>query len=319
MMQICTGGFHGYMKDSTTSNSPGVVVSMNSSNSTCVDNAQGMQIVHSCRRIYQGSTDPVSGQIIGPASSVSKYDPRIRPWYLAGIASTGGKAWSPPYVFASAPEGVGITAACAVKSAAGQFLGVIGADFRLSTLDSFLEKSATEDDTIFVVDSGGILISTSTPGLSVKASVRVSATECDDALIRAAAIAVESPEVGGWQSISVSYPFAIDVYGKGLYWVNSKEFTDVYGLHWYFVVVEKVACQKGTYTTTASRAQTANQVVVYADSGKICQPCPVGAVCIGGEYLPIPLPDNWVNRSELSLSSSVHACKIASCKGDLRY
>mmetsp|Transcript_38184 Transcript_38184/g.49414 ORF Transcript_38184/g.49414 Transcript_38184/m.49414 type:complete len:131 (-) Transcript_38184:2495-2887(-) len=109
---------------------PGYYVFMNDGNSSC----PGWGVDIRCRKSYkEDSTDPVTGEIVGPVTAVRTYDPRWRPWYT-GSQADQTSVWTSPYVFAS--YGVlGVTAASPLITDSGEFIGVVGADYTLGFTD----------------------------------------------------------------------------------------------------------------------------------------------------------------------------------------
>jgi sigma-B regulation protein RsbU (phosphoserine phosphatase) len=85
------------------------------------------------------------------------YDPRKRPFYL-GAKRAGRLVWLPPYVFYW--EWVpGITCALPVNDTAGQFRGVLTADFNLNALSEFISGlSVSEHSRVFLFTSDEILL-----------------------------------------------------------------------------------------------------------------------------------------------------------------
>jgi hypothetical protein len=97
------------------------------------------------------------------------FDCRKRPWYIDSKANSEAKAgavgamWTDPYVFVQSGT-IGLTASRHLVTKDGIFVGVVGADFELSTLKSLLQDSASSSGgtlIAFVVDADGKIISSS--------------------------------------------------------------------------------------------------------------------------------------------------------------
>jgi PAS domain S-box-containing protein len=90
-----------------------------------------------------------------------KFDPRVRPWYIA--ATEAQKAtWSKIYAdFTS--KGLGITAAQPLYDGSGQLQAVLGTDLLFSQVNEFLGKlKIGKSGQTFIVERSGALITTST-------------------------------------------------------------------------------------------------------------------------------------------------------------
>ncbi|MCK5844774.1 MAG: hypothetical protein KAG97_08715, partial [Victivallales bacterium] len=97
----------------------------------------------------------------------TKYDPRIRPWYI-GAKKTGGTFWTEPYIFFENGR-PGITVAAPVFSKAGRLLGIAAADITLDGLSDFLKDAdLTENGLAYISDGRGRLIAFSGDGKIVK-------------------------------------------------------------------------------------------------------------------------------------------------------
>ncbi|MEA3640640.1 MAG: cache domain-containing protein [Lamprobacter sp.] len=84
-------------------------------------------------------------------------DPRDQAWYQQALAADG-LIWSPVYRFAAAGE-PGVTAALAVRDAAGALIGVVGVDIALRSLSELLAPQQLARGSIaLVVDGTGRLI-----------------------------------------------------------------------------------------------------------------------------------------------------------------
>jgi signal transduction histidine kinase len=93
--------------------------------------------------------------------AVAQYDPRLRPWYQAAVEA-GKATWSDIFVDAGT-NGLAITAATPVYSAAPELLGVLGTALRLSWIENFLaDLKIGRNGQVFILEkSTGNLVATS--------------------------------------------------------------------------------------------------------------------------------------------------------------
>lgn len=230
-----------------------------------------------CCMTYDGHTDTDSGDFRRPTYAFH-YDPTVRPWYIQAIGS--GAGWSSPYIFAG-NGALGITAAAPLYNTDGsEILGAAAADYELITLDEYLasEVEGIEDTTaIFIVDNNGDMISSSLPGIVTDRAntIRLRATNCTSAIVKATAQKI----LESYDSFSAASTIkvAVDISEAGLFWAQSRELLDGYGLHWHIVVVEQVDCDRGYYQRDQLEMD-----------GSLCSKCPQYKTCRGGAWLPMP-------------------------------
>jgi two-component sensor histidine kinase/HAMP domain-containing protein len=97
--------------------------------------------------------EPVSTQ----RDDADPFDPRTRPWYQRAI-STGGVAWTDPYIFYSSQQ-PGITVATPVGTARGVPRGVVGIDIEIASLSRFIAGlEVGRDGSAFIVNENGDVI-----------------------------------------------------------------------------------------------------------------------------------------------------------------
>ncbi len=83
------------------------------------------------------------------------YDPRVRPWYKAGINSGGGVAWSEPYVEIISKKVV-ISTVIPMKNDEGEIIGVFGTDITLDGLKDILQEIHLPDgSSVVLLDENG--------------------------------------------------------------------------------------------------------------------------------------------------------------------
>ena len=308
-----------YYVDSPINKQPGTFAYVQSRNASCVE----FNLTFKCLLFYENTTDSVTGRISGLPSVGLSYDPTVRPWYIKSMA-TKSPAWTDPYAFIGTGATVlGITASRPIVTAAGDYLGVFGADFLLSTMDTFLISTVSTGDedgryTLFIADDSGKLISTSVLGASVDASTntQVIANESSVSVIAAAATAIneEVAALGlrSWTAVSGTVLIFQDETTSEIYYAMSQELKDAYGLRWHVVTVERVKCDYGYYSPASLESQ----------GGQECVECPAGAICKGGTAMPYPKPGYWIDRSDntadgivAELRGKVWECPRDTCKG----
>jgi len=87
----------------------------------------------------------------------SKYDPRLRPWYI-GAKEVKKTFWTDPYIFFETGN-PGITVSVPVFSKNKTLLGVVGADITLNGLSGFLkEVELTKHGIAYITDAKGYLL-----------------------------------------------------------------------------------------------------------------------------------------------------------------
>jgi len=103
------------------------------------------------------------------------YDPRVRPWYRAGVASPGTH-WSAPYRNPTGGEWT-ITMSEALSNRSGAPWGVVGVDFYLGRLDALLEEWSTrrlsDGAWIGVIDNSGTTVARALRGTSPELEGRI--------------------------------------------------------------------------------------------------------------------------------------------------
>ena len=122
-----------------------------------------------CYVQWDNATDPVTGAYEGGPTQSTSFDCRVRPWYQDSKASTEviggavGAIWSDPYLLIQTGT-LGLAAARQLVTKDGDFVGVAGIDFELSTVENLLQDTTAASGgtlTVFVVDSAGRMISSS--------------------------------------------------------------------------------------------------------------------------------------------------------------
>lgn len=121
------------------------------------------------------------------ATETNLYDPRTRPWYKLALEKKSD-AWVPFYLDFTTGELV-TTRVRPVRNPAGDIEGVVATDVSIRRLSEFIASlKATENGVVFVVESSGELIGTSSgEALSVgvgRDKKRVNAASSADHLVR---------------------------------------------------------------------------------------------------------------------------------------
>jgi sigma-B regulation protein RsbU (phosphoserine phosphatase) len=106
-----------------------------------------------------------SGKVESKPSGTFKFDPRIRPWYIAPIRANG-PAWCEPFLWVGGGDAkevtLGISYGQPVRDSAGAILGVIDADLSLNDISHYLEKlQVGKTGGAYLVDRKGYLIGSS--------------------------------------------------------------------------------------------------------------------------------------------------------------
>ncbi len=84
------------------------------------------------------------------------FDPRVRPWYRAGLKSDGEPVWSEPYTEIISKETV-VSTVIPVKNKNGKFIGIFGTDIRLDGLQAMLRQiDLPSGSSAFLLDEQGV-------------------------------------------------------------------------------------------------------------------------------------------------------------------
>jgi hypothetical protein len=142
-------------------------------------------------------------------------------WYTA--SEEGGSIWTEPYPFVG-DGSLGITAALQLTNTEGKFLGVMGADYRLSNIENILvAKVANTPNLVYITDNKGLMMSASIVGASLDDNnQQVRANESSIDLIRLSAIALDDTFHKNWTWAN-GVLLTIDVPGEGVYFAQSNE------------------------------------------------------------------------------------------------
>lgn len=140
------------------------------------------------------------------ATGTETYDVRQRPWFKNTLRK-GQQAWTPAYRYTKdfdvEPYGLmGIAVTAPLIDQNGAKVGVIGADVALAHLGDFLKNiSATSGAVMFVADSGGQLLATSTADPiyldDVAQAGRLTALTSSNPLIRTGGALIQKDEAEG--------------------------------------------------------------------------------------------------------------------------
>ena len=186
---------------------------------------------------YSYSTDD-NGNPTELLEKGNAYDPRIRPWYQKAIAANQA-TWSDIYADFKEPR-LKVTLAQPVFRESGEVMGVLGVDFVLSHIRTFLQTiKIGKSGKTFIIDRSGFLIATSTAELPfvVKADKveRLLAVEIKNLAIKKTATYLND----SFDNLSnIKKPqdmqFKID---KKLYFLQIVPFTQGNNLDWLIVVM----------------------------------------------------------------------------------
>lgn len=129
----------------------------------------------------------INGSLREPSVESRIFDPRTRPWFAAGKASSG-QVWTDVYIDFRTTQLVS-TRAMRLNNATGQFEGVAATDMSLDALNVFLRSlSLTPNGIAIIVESDGNIVATSR-GPHIQSgefnNARLNAARSDDPLIKA--------------------------------------------------------------------------------------------------------------------------------------
>ncbi len=103
------------------------------------------------------------------------YDPRETPWYQLGVGERG-LAWTTPYVasaVASVNEEIKITLVDVIKNEIGEVLGVVGFDYELLDLSTFLSRLTAESPSeVFIMNEYNDILAISSVSLEAGGSAK---------------------------------------------------------------------------------------------------------------------------------------------------
>jgi diguanylate cyclase (GGDEF)-like protein len=130
----------------------------------------------------------IGGELKFHSQESRLFDPRTRPWYLAG-ETRNDQTWTSVYIDFGTGDLVA-TRARRVLGPKGEFEGVVATDVSLRALNDFVTNlRVSENGLAFIVEPNGDLIaSSSSPNVALKADgtrIRVSASQSGNPLVQA--------------------------------------------------------------------------------------------------------------------------------------
>lgn len=180
-----------------------------------------------------------------PMSSLTGYDPRVRPWY--GPASRqAGPHWSPIYTVTGDRGDVTISASTPVR-VSGQLTGVLAADVRLSSMNRFLrDEPLRGNGHIAVIDAQGYLVAHSSAGSVLRRQggpyeppARVLLSDSPDAALRTLAQRLPAPRDAGASAPSARTSINLSFEEQGqIYHGQVTAFHDARGIDWRILVLQ---------------------------------------------------------------------------------
>ena len=189
-------------------------------------------------QIQFSEIDPATGQPTKVVSSTPNWETSTRPWYRAAVQAKG-PVWGEVFPYHAFPL-LAIATSRPVYSDSGELLGVLGNNFFLTHISSFLQEMPMgEHGQAFVMERSGLLVATST---AIAAYTEVNgqpqhsyALTSSDPLIRATAQLLFNQAGGDWSSIQ---PQQVEFeLGRERQFVQVSPLTDAYGLDWLIVVI----------------------------------------------------------------------------------
>ncbi|WP_366025328.1 PAS domain S-box protein [Microcoleus sp. PH2017_08_TRC_O_A] len=189
-------------------------------------------------KLARYTADPQGKRVKLIEISPEKYDPRVRPWYIAA-ALAKKPVWTPIYTDFLTRE-LAITASLPIYDNDGKLLGVAGSDLLFSKIKEFLVSlKIGKSGQTFVMERSGMLIATSKPGkefaVQGKEAKRIKASASENPVIRQTAQHLDK----FYQSlakINNSQQLTFDVDGQRNF-IQVTPFQDDRGLDWLIVVV----------------------------------------------------------------------------------
>ncbi|MHC4220366.1 MAG: SpoIIE family protein phosphatase, partial [Planctomycetota bacterium] len=174
-----------------------------------------------------------------PAGSF-KFDPRIRPWYVAP-KQAGRPAWSEPFLWVGGSDEkqatLGIAFGWPYYDADGDLVGVIDADLSLQDISRYLSgMQIGRTGRAYLVDDEGLMLASSTAAaLADDAGERLPAAASDEVWVEASArhLATAFGSVG---AVDQDHEEIIEI-GGVREWLRASPFTHETGLSWVIVTL----------------------------------------------------------------------------------
>ncbi len=169
----------------------------------------------------------------------AEYDPRSRPWYVAGIQA-GEPTWSKIYPFFSVPARLGLTAVRPIRDPNGTVRGVLACDLVLSRIDEFLRSlEVGKTGSSFIIERDGMLVASSSEHPSVlkvgDQIKRVHALEFQDTAIRTAAAHILE-RLGNFAFVDKDFHSSFELEGETIL-LQVRPIRDEGGLDWLAVTL----------------------------------------------------------------------------------
>ena len=267
---------------------------------------------------YYYNTD---GELIAPSFSSYAYEPRTRPWYVAGLKY--GTHWGSDFFDWLGNTYVSLQAVAYDRI--GSLVGITNCFFSVGLLEKRMRAvsgAETEESIVFVMESnGGELVLTSLPGntLASDGITQIVATESNVTFIRETAqlLLDMSPDAASMQfAVPNVNPFLY----KG-YWVEVKAYSSIGGITLqspWLMVLAKQACGETYFFKEEVNSPEGN--IAAANSLGDCEPCPGRSTCPGGLALPIVKEGYWQEASAvIHLSKRPLRCDpVTACTGGSR-
>jgi diguanylate cyclase (GGDEF)-like protein/PAS domain S-box-containing protein len=179
------------------------------------------------------------GNIIGFDSKInSKYDPRVRPWYIAA-KEAGHPAWTPVYTWADGKT-VGLDAVTPVYDQNKKLMGVLLTAYTIPQISEILNNTkVSKNGQIFIVDNTGQIIAASSikePFIKTGNDIKLlSSIDCKNPIISSVSSYIKK-KYGGFGNIKSDLPFQLSVSNANQF-VKILPLSDNYGLDWKVVTV----------------------------------------------------------------------------------
>ncbi|MEC9373509.1 MAG: cache domain-containing protein, partial [Planctomycetota bacterium] len=183
----------------------------------------GLLVEH--RVSFAGSRDET------PVNSY-EFNPQVRPWWIAGQDTIGGR-WSAPYTWIQrdgADHEISVAFARRVLSSDGRFLGVLSVDLTLDELSVFLSQTPfSRSGELYVLDNQGRLVASSSGGVVTQAGERPLLADAGDERARLVAAALIGRDAAGPRAHFEAQ------FEEGPAWVRQRAFQSAEGVDWTIV------------------------------------------------------------------------------------
>ncbi len=187
------------------------------------------------KQLYSYQVDPQGNRT--KVHHLEPINPTTEAWYVEARAAQK-PIWSPIYNWADNPQEVSMAASYPLYDHQNRFLGVLGIDLSLATINRFLQKLDLRTGTTFILERSGLIVASSSSHGSYKikngTAKQIKAIDSQDPLIQVAAKNLVKT-YGSLQDIQNDRKFEFQFDGQRQF-VRIKPYRDSFGLDWLIVV-----------------------------------------------------------------------------------